>query len=149
MPPLLQPIDDRIAVSGQLQPDDMAAIAARGFRTVVNNRPDREAMFGQPRTAQLAAAAEAAGLAFVDLPFSGPNAHPDQVRALAELLERNDGRILAFCKSGMRSTLLWAAAAVARGEPLEVVLQKADGAGQPLAPLRDTVAALAAAVAAR
>ena len=106
-------LDDRVAVSGQLQPGDMAEIAAAGFVAVVNNRPDGEAMFGQPRTADLRKAAEAAGLVFLDLPFSGPRATPDQVRAFADLLAGRPGRVVAFCKSGMRSALLWGAASIA------------------------------------
>src|SRR5687767_11832573 len=82
----LQQLDGRVAVAGQLTPADMTAIAAAGFVAVINNRPDGEALFSQPRTAELRRAAEAAGLVFLDLPFSGPRATPDQVRAFAELL---------------------------------------------------------------
>ena len=45
--------DDRVALTGQLTPADMQELAAAGFVAVINNRPDREAMFGQPRTADL------------------------------------------------------------------------------------------------
>jgi len=141
----LLPVDDRVAVSGQLKPGDMKEIAAAGFTAVVNNRPDGEAMFGQPRTADLRQAAEAAGLVFLDLPFSGPNATPDQVRAFADLLAGSEGRVVAFCRSGMRSTLLWGAAAVAGGRSLDDVLAAAMRAGQNLTPVGDTIAGLAAA----
>ncbi len=107
--PSLLPLDGRVAVAGQLKPGDMAEIAAAGYAAVVNNRPDGEALFGQPRTAELQKAAEAAGLLFLDLPFSGPRATPDQVRAFAGLLNGQPGRVVAFCKSGMRSALLWGA----------------------------------------
>ena len=122
-------LDARVAVAGQLQPADMAEIAAAGYVAVVNNRPDGEAMFGQPRTADLRTAAEAAGLVFLDLPFSGPRATPDQVRAFADLLSSRPGKIVAFCKSGMRSALIWGAASIASGQPLEQVLATATGAG--------------------
>lgn len=139
----LRPVDERVAVSGQLTPADMNEIAAQGFVAVVNNRPDGEAMFGQPKTADLKAAAEAAGLTFLDLPFSGPRATPDQVRALAGLLAEGDGRIVAYCKSGMRSALLWGAASMANGRSLDEVLQGARGAGQELAPVAELMADLA------
>ena len=128
----VQPIDDRVAVSGQLMPADMKEVAAAGYKAVVNNRPDGEAMFGQPRTAELQKAAEQAGLVFLDLPFSGPNASPDQVRALRRLLAHQDGKVLAFCKSGMRSALLWGAASLAEGRNLHDVLDAARRAGQNL-----------------
>lgn len=136
-------LDDRVAVSGQLSPGDMKQLAAAGFVAVVNNRPDGEAMFGQPRTADLKGAAEDAGLKFVDLPFSGPRAAPAQVRVLADLLAEGDGRIVAFCKSGMRSALLWAAAAMVNGRSLDEVLRAADSAGQALDPVAEVIAGLA------
>jgi uncharacterized protein (TIGR01244 family) len=136
-------IDDRVAISGQLKPEDMKEIAASGYVAVVNNRPDGEAAFGQPRTADLKKAAEAAGLVFLDLPFSGPRASPDQVRAFADLLAERPGRVVAYCKSGMRSSLLWGAAAIAGGRSLDDVLAAARRAGQNLDPVGDTMMALA------
>jgi len=135
-------IDDRVAISGQLQARDMKDIAAAGYVAVVNNRPDGEALFGQPRTADLKAAAEASGLLFLDLPFSGPRATSDQVRALAELMAERPGKILAFCKSGMRSALLWGAAAIAQGRPADDVLAAAQRAGQNLDPVREIMIGL-------
>lgn len=139
----LLPIDDRVSVSGQLTPGDMKELADAGFTAVVNNRPDGEALFGQPKTADLRAAAEAAGLKFLDLPFSGPRATPDQVRAFADLLASGDDRVVAFCKSGMRSTLLWGAAAMANGRTLEEVLQGARNAGQELGGAAELMTGLA------
>ena len=139
----LLPVDDNVSVSGQLTPADMKEIAGAGFTAVVNNRPDGEALFGQPRTADLRAAAEAAGLQFLDLPFSGPRATPDQVRALADLLAGGDGRVVAFCKSGMRSALLWGAASLANGRSLEEVLQGARKAGQELSGAAELMTGLA------
>ncbi len=136
-------LDDRVAVAGQLKPGDMAEIAAAGYVAVVNNRPDGEALFGQPRTADLRTAAEAAGLVFLDLPFSGPRATPEQVRAFAGLLAARPGRVVAFCKSGMRSALLWGAAAIASGRSLEEVLAAALQAGQNLEPVGEAMVDLA------
>lgn len=136
-------VDDRVSVSGQLDPADMAEIAGAGFTAVVNNRPDGEAFFGQPKTAELRAAAEAAGLQFLDLPFSSPRATPEQVRALADLLASGDVRVVAFCKSGMRSALLWGAASLANGRSLDEVLQGARRAGQELGGVADLMTGLA------
>lgn len=143
MPLSLPMLDDRVAVSGQLRPSDMAEVATAGFVAVVNNRPDGEAMFGQPRTADIAKAAAAAGLAFLDLPFSGPRATPDQVRALAELLAQEPGKVVVYCKSGMRSALLWGAAALAGGRALTDVLAAARQAGQDIEPAAEIMTSLA------
>ncbi len=139
----LLPVDDRVSVSGQLSPADMKEVAGAGFTAVVNNRPDGEALFGQPRTADLRAAAEAAGLKFLDLPFPGPRATPEQVRALADLLASGDEKVVAFCKSGMRSALLWGAASMANGRSVEEVLQGARNAGQELGGVADLMTGLA------
>ena len=139
----VMPLDDRVAVSGQLTAADMTDVAAAGYVAVVNNRPDGEAMFGQPRTADLQRAAEAAGLVFLDLPFSGPHATPDQVTAFADLLAGRDGKVLAFCKSGMRSALLWGAASIAAGKSLDQVLGGAAKAGQNLDVVGEVMVALA------
>ena len=141
--PPLAPLDDRVSVSGQISADDMKDIAAAGFTAVVNNRPDREALFGQPRTADLAKAAQDAGLVFLDLPFPAPRATPEQVRAFSALLAKTPGPVLAYCKSGMRSAFIWGAASLAAGRPLSDVLAAAQRAGQDLEPIGATMTALA------
>lgn len=141
--PSLAAIDDRVSISGQISADAMKDLAAAGFKAVVNNRPDGEAIFGQPRTADLRRAAEQAGLTFLDLPFPGPRATPDQVRALSGLLAATPGPVLVYCKSGMRSAFLWGAASLAAGRPLEQVLAAAMRAGQNLEPIGETMTALA------
>src|SRR3954468_8339579 len=95
----------------QIVPDDMPAIAAHGIRLIVNNRPDGEEP-GQPASAEIEAAARAAGLGYRHIPIAGgfPSA---QVEAMAEALE--DGPVLAFCRTGTRSTYLWALARSSRG----------------------------------
>ncbi|HCK84670.1 MAG TPA: TIGR01244 family phosphatase [Hyphomonadaceae bacterium] len=101
------------AVAPQLAPADMAAAAAAGFGTIVNNRPDREAA-GQPSGAEMRAAAEAAGLAYHSLPISGPPP-PALIETTARLLETAERPVLAYCKSGTRSILAWAMAQTASG----------------------------------
>lgn len=146
MPPAqLSALDDRVLVAGQVRPDDMADLARQGITAIVNNRPDGEAMFGQPRTADIRRAAEAAGLVFLDLPFSGPGASPDQVRAFNHLLATTQGPVLIYCKSGMRSAFLWGAAQLAAGRPLDRVVAAGLRAGQNLEPLGEAMTALAAA----
>jgi len=141
--PPLAPLDDRVSVAGQISPDDVLPLAAAGFKAVVNNRPDGEAMFGQPRTADIRQAAESAGLVFLDLPFSVPRATPDQVRAFRHLMATTEGPVLVYCKSGMRSAFLWGAALLAAGCPLDQVLSAALRAGQNLEPLGETMKSLA------
>jgi uncharacterized protein (TIGR01244 family) len=127
-------IDDTISVSPQIQPEDVALIAAQGFRAIVNNRPDGEEP-GQPAGDTIRAAAVAAGLAYSAIPVSGGFSHP-QIDAMAEALAQANGPVLAFCRSGTRSSNLWAlATAKAGGEP-DALIGKAAGAGYDLSGLR-------------
>jgi sulfide:quinone oxidoreductase len=133
MPATPQFLDQKVAVCGQLKPGDMPEVAALGFRTVVNNRPDGEAMFGQPTNAELQRSAAAAGIAEHFLPFTPQTLKAEDVRRFQSIIDGIDGPVLAFCASGFRSTLLWAMAQAAFvGEPVESLLRKASAAGQPL-----------------
>jgi len=125
-------IDDKTSVAGQIQPDDIAGLAETGITMIVNNRPDGEAPDGQPTAREIEATAHAQGLAFVNLPFTAPTLTPDHVADYARLLQTHDGPILAYCRTGNRSSMLWAAAQVALGEPLEQVMQRAEAAGYNL-----------------
>ncbi len=90
----------------------MEQVAQIGFRTVVNNRPDFEGGPDQPTTAAIAAAASAAGLEYHHLPVSGAYQSPDEIAAFAQLLDSLPRPLLAFCRSGARSSKLYVAARV-------------------------------------
>jgi uncharacterized protein (TIGR01244 family) len=116
----------------QLFPADLPAAA--GIRLIVNNRPDGEEP-GQPSSAEIEAAARAAGLGYRHIPVAG-GLEVAQVEAMAEALE--EGPVLAFCRSGTRSTGLWALARTSRGADPERLIRDAAEAGydlRPLAPL--------------
>lgn len=116
----------------QLTVDDIDEAAAAGIRLIVNNRPDGEEP-GQPSSAEIEAAARAAGLDYRHIPIAG-SFPPGQVEAMARALER--GPVLAFCRSGTRSTFLWALARAALGAPAEQSVAAAAAAGYDLAPIR-------------
>lgn len=100
-------ISEEYAAKGQVLPEDMREIAELGFRTVINNRPDGEEM-GQPGDDELRVAAEAAGLAYVFVPMTLPTLSPDLVKQHHAAIEASEGPVFAFCRSGTRSTVLWA-----------------------------------------
>jgi len=101
----IRQVTDDFAVAPQISPGDMDEIAAQGFRLVVNNRPDDE-IPGQPTSAEMAAAAERAGLAYRHIPVRG-GPGPAEVSALLDALGDADGPVLAFCRSGTRSIITW------------------------------------------
>ena len=102
-----------VCVAPQLTPAAMAEAAAMGFRSVVNNRPDNEHGPGQPLNADIEAAARAAGLEYRFLPVDGGYQSPEEIAAFAHLLQDLPRPILAFCRSGARSTRLYMAASQA------------------------------------
>lgn len=103
----IRPVADDVFVAPQLSPDDLAEAARAGFRSVVNNRPDFEGGPGQPTHAAMAAAAAAAGLEYRYLPVNGAYQAPEEVVAFAAMLSELPRPLLAFCRSGARSTRLY------------------------------------------
>ena len=103
----MHPVGPDVCVAPQLAPDAMALAAQAGFRSVVNNRPDFEGGPDQPTSASMEEAARAAGLEYVFLPVSGGYQSPEDIARFAELLNTLPKPILAFCRSGARSTKLY------------------------------------------
>jgi uncharacterized protein (TIGR01244 family) len=101
------PVDDGFATSPQLLPAQMAAVAAAGYRSVINNRPDHEGGAEQPTSAEMAQAAESAGLRYAYLPVVPSDIKPDEVAKMAELVASLPGPVLAFCRSGARAARLY------------------------------------------
>ena len=129
----MRKIDERTYVSGQVDPADLPAIKAAGVAMIVNNRPDGEEP-GQPAAAAIETAAHAAGLDYRFIPVaSGFSA--DQVDAMTEALDAAEGPVLAFCRSGTRSTFLWALARARQGEEAEELMRNAAAAGYDLRPI--------------
>jgi uncharacterized protein (TIGR01244 family) len=100
-------LSDAVAAAGQISPADIPAIAAHGFKTVINNRPDGEGGPAQPLSAELQRAAEAAGLAYFYLPIVSGQLTPEQVDAMARALQGSGGPVFAFCRSGARTEHLF------------------------------------------
>jgi uncharacterized protein (TIGR01244 family) len=106
----IQRIAADVCVAPQLTPAAMADVAAAGFRSVINNRPDFEHGPDQPTSAAIEAAALAAGLAYAHLPVAGGYQSPEEIARFAELIAAMPHPLLCFCRSGARSTRLYAAA---------------------------------------
>lgn len=131
-----------ISVAPQIAPDDCALARAQGFAAIVNNRPDGEAP-GQPDCAVMQAAAEAAGLRYVAIPIDHTGFAMPQVEAMAAVLQ-GGGPVLAFCRSGTRSTNLWALAAASLGEDPDAIVAAAAGGGYDVSGMLPSLRMLAA-----
>jgi uncharacterized protein (TIGR01244 family) len=109
----IRKVTSDFAVAPQITPEDVAEIAGEGFVKLINNRPDSEVP-GQPASAEIEAAARAAGLDYVFIPFVG-RPTPEQARAQAEAAAAASGPVLAFCRSGTRSITAWSLGQAAAG----------------------------------
>jgi sulfide:quinone oxidoreductase len=109
----IRTLTDDLSVTGQITQDQLAQIAAQGFRAIICNRPDGEEP-GQPSFAQIEQAARAAGLAARYLPVTGGDLTDDKAAGFASLLNTLPGPVLAYCRSGMRSSTLWSLAQAAQ-----------------------------------
>jgi uncharacterized protein (TIGR01244 family) len=113
-------INDRVSVSPQILPEDVAAIKAAGFVGIINNRPEGEAP-DQPAGAAIEAAAKAQGLAYYAIPLGREGVSPDLVEKTREVLEGSAGPVIAFCRSGTRSTTLWALSQAGKMDASEII----------------------------
>lgn len=133
-------ITPSFAVTSALAPEDFAEASRLGFSTVLSNRPDGEQP-GQLSARHEAVLAWRAGLAFRHVPVARHDglAHA-AVDAMDDALRRVEGPILAHCKTGLRSAMLWAATS-ARSQPVDCVLAAAAQAGFDLSHLGDELRA--------
>lgn len=112
-------VTDEFTTAPQISVADVAEAARQGFRTIINNRPDGEQP-DQPTSAEIEAAAKAAGVAYHHVPVvGGPT--PDQVEAVKQIIAEAEAPVLAFCRSGTRSIVTWSigqamSGAMPRGE---------------------------------
>ncbi len=134
---MFRQLNDRVSVAPQIGLDDLAEASRLGIRAVINNRPDGEEA-GQPASDTIAAAAQQHGLRYHHVPMPlGAGLTHDQVASMAEILRDSDGPVLAYCKSGTRSCILWAFAAASQGYAVATILDQARDAGYSLDHLRD------------
>lgn len=101
----------------QINADDVAEIARLGFKTIINNRPDLEGGPEQPTSAQIQAAAEAAGLSYVYMPVIPNNILPEQVSAFATAYAAAEKPVLAFCRTGNRANSIFKQALASTNSP--------------------------------
>ena len=123
----LREIVENYAVSPQITPSDMPALAAAGVTTVICNRPDGEVP-PDLQAAAIQAAAEAVGIAFVYNPVVGIGMSPNSIDEQADAIATSEGPVVAYCASGMRSALMWALARAGQ-EPAEDILRTVADAG--------------------
>ena len=131
---MIRQLDDKTLVSGQISPSDVADLKRQGVTMIVNNRPDHEDE-DQPLSGEIEEAAGQAGVEFRFIPITR-GIGPADVDAMHDAMrDCGDGKLLAFCRSGTRSTLAWAVARAREGVPREELEAGAAKAGVDLNPV--------------
>ncbi len=131
-------LNDNIYVSQQLELADIEAARALGVGLIVNNRPDGEEP-SAPQGDAIEAASAAAGINYLAIPVGHSGFSEPQVDAMIAAMEQAEGPILAYCRSGTRSTLLWALASAKQGESPDTIARSAAQAGYDISPVRAMV----------
>ncbi len=102
----IRKLDDSLSVSPQITAGDIEIIAAKGFRSIICNRPDGEAA-DQPDFSQISAAADAAGWKIRYLPVISGQLQVQDIAEFRTALHELPAPVLAYCRSGTRSAMLW------------------------------------------
>lgn len=141
---MFRKIDDKTYASPQIGVAEVAYAKALGICMIINNRPEDESDDQTPG-AEIAAAAQEAGIMYVAIPVSHAGFSMPQVSAMQQALaQAGDTPVLAYCRSGTRSTLLWALAQAQSGISPDQIAASAAEAGYDISPIRATVDMLAA-----
>ena len=134
-------LNEQFWVSPQLRAEDIPFAAERGITLIVNNRPEGESSDQVPGDV-LAQMAAAAGIRWLDIPVTHSGFAEGQLDRLQEALEDQQGVVLAYCRSGTRSTYLWALTMARLGKERAEVARAAADAGYDLAPIAPLLASL-------
>jgi len=135
----IRPVTDRYAVSPQIAVEDIPAIVAAGFTHVICNRPDAEVPPSHQAEA-IGAAVKAAGLEFIELPATRETMTLDMAAEQAGV--GPDGKVLAYCASGTRSTMIWALGQ-AGTQDAQTIVDQAAQAGYDLSGMTPVLTSIA------
>jgi uncharacterized protein (TIGR01244 family) len=128
-------LTEGVFVAPQITAQTVREAAATGVILIINNRPEDESDDQTPG-ADIEAAAHAAGLDYLAIPVTHSGFSEPQVAAMAAALENAKGPVLAYCRSGTRSTLLWGLAEASQGGDPDALTNIAAKAGYDLNPIR-------------
>jgi uncharacterized protein (TIGR01244 family) len=137
----LIPLAPHFWVAPQIVVDDLKAAKAKGVTLIINNRPDGEEP-GQPKGAEIEAAAKALGLSYVAIPVGPMGVSAQHLDAFDAAMKANKGGVLAYCRSGTRSTVVRAMSEARNGRPVDEIISEAAAAGYNIADRRGALESL-------
>lgn len=136
-------LSDNMLASPQIEPADILQAKETGVTLIINNRPDGESP-DQPAGSAIADAAAEHGIAYTAIPIGAGGFSMEQVDAMDQALASASGKVLAFCRSGTRSTFLWSMVQAKHGADIEAIAGRAAAAGYDISPIRSTMEILGA-----
>lgn len=139
---MFRKVTESVFASPQIGLAEIAAAKAQGIGLIINNRPEGESEDQTPG-AEIEAAARDAGIDYIAIPVTHAGFSQSQVDAMANALGGTSAPVLAYCRSGTRSTLLWALARAKAGDNPGVIAAQAAAAGYDVSPIRQLIDMLA------
>jgi len=132
---------DKFFVSPQITIQDIEIAKTNGIDLIINNRPDNEEP-GQLPSALIEQKATEAGIAYVHIPVGTSGISEKHLNQFDDALAKSAGTVLAYCRSGTRSTILRAMALARNGTAIDQIISEAAAAGYNLSGQRGTLASL-------
>ncbi len=124
-------------MSKQIHNHDIYEAAQRGISLIINNRPDGED-FGQPSNGILESIAKEKGIDWLWIPVESGQIYETDIEAILKGFDSDSGNILLFCRSGTRSSLLWAFASAKTGnKTTQEILEMTEAAGHDFSAYKD------------
>lgn len=136
-------LSDSVMASPQISLADIESAHDQGVTLIICNRPDDEEP-GQLDSGSIRQAAAEKGIDYLLIPITQAGFSEPQVGAMADALASAEGQVLAYCRSGTRSTLLWALAEASTGGDPDVLAGQAQAAGYDISPVRPVMDMMAA-----
>ncbi|MDN3647065.1 TIGR01244 family sulfur transferase [Pontixanthobacter aestiaquae] len=135
-------LSDSVLASPQIGTDDIAEAKKLGVTLIINNRPEGESP-DQTEGARIEQAAREAGLDYFAIPIGQAGFGKADIEAMSGAFMQAGGQVLAYCRSGTRSTFLWSLAEASQGGDPDELTAAAAQAGYDLSPIRPMLEALA------
>jgi sulfide:quinone oxidoreductase len=99
-------LNAKLAIAPQIAFSEIDDLKKMGFQAIINNRPDGEAP-EQPLSDALARETVRRGLHYAYLPIVPGEMTDSDAAEFARMVSEAEGPVLAFCRTGNRSTQLW------------------------------------------
>lgn len=138
----IQKLDEDLFVAPQIKVQDIAVLKALGISSIIVARPERETS-DQPPIEQIKKAADAMGIDVDQIPILPNQITDEQTAAFSKHLNKQEGSILAYCRSGKRACILWALHSASRGRSVDDILDATQSVGHELSALRPRLESLA------